>query len=89
MFLDEDFSVIGGTSQIVFFGPFEMSKQIIVTSLHDDIGEGDEVIILDLITDIIGNTITVNSIQQSTRITIVEDDSKSILCALQDRKVYS
>ena len=78
MLLGKDFSISGGTSQILPFGPFEMSKQITVTSLHDDIGEGDEVIILDLITDI-GNTITVNSIQQSTRITIVEDDSKSLI----------
>ena len=52
-----------------------MTKNITVNSVHDDIGEGDEVIILDIITDV-DNVINVNSFQQTTRITIVEDDSK-------------
>ena len=52
-----------------------MTKEINVTSLHDDIGEGDEVIILDLINDET-NSIAVNIGLGRTEITILEDDGK-------------
>ena len=65
----------GGTIQILTFGVLEMTKEINVTSLHDDIGEGDEVIILDLINDET-NAIDVNIGQSTTQITILEDDGK-------------
>jgi hypothetical protein len=72
---DIDFSIDGGIKlpYTLFFGASEMTKNITVNSVHDDIGEGDEVIILDIFTDV-DNVINVNSFQQTTRITIVEDD---------------
>ena len=71
----EDYTISGGTIQILTFGDLEIQKEINVTSLHDDIGEGDEVIILDLINDET-NFIDVNIGQSTTQITILEDDGK-------------
>ena len=66
---------MGGSFQTLTFGVSEMAIEINVTSLHDDIGEGDEVIILDLINDDT-NFIDVNIGQNRTQITILEDDGK-------------
>lgn len=53
----------------------DMSKKINVTTLHDIVGEGDEIIVLDIIPDC-GNIVNVESTQNQTEITIVEDDSE-------------
>ena len=71
----DDYTLSGGTSQVITFGNLEMAKEINVTSLHDDIGEGDKVIILDLKNDET-NFIDVNIGQNTTQITILEDDGK-------------
>ena len=54
--------------------PQEMYKEIEINIVHDNVGEGDEVILLDLLTDIIGNDINVKSQQNSTEVNIIEDD---------------
>ena len=69
----EDYTLSGGIIQILTFSVLERTKEINVTSLHDDIGEGDEVIILDLINDDT-NVIDVDIGQSRTQITILEDD---------------
>ena len=71
----KDYTLSGGTIQILTFGVLEIAKEINVTSLHDEIGEGDEVIILDLINDET-NVINVNIGQSRTEITILEDDGE-------------
>ena len=55
----------------------EMTKELTVGSVDDNIREGDEVIILDLVTSVESNVINVVSDQSSTTyIIIVEDDSE-------------
>ena len=55
----------------------EMTKELTVGSVDDNIGEGDEMIILDLVTSVESNVINVVSDQNSTTyITIIEDDSE-------------
>ena len=54
----------------------DTSFNFTVSSLHDFIGEGDEVIVLELVTDVEDNVINVNSDQNMTIITIIEDDSE-------------
>ena len=69
-----DFRIDGGSSQLTIdFEKTQSSTNVSVTILGDDIGEGDELIILNLETD--GpNNINVGSINDTTVITIDEDD---------------
>ena len=71
------FSLHNGANQTILFDQSEMSKDITVTGVQDNIGEGDEVIILDLITDE-RNVISVSIGQRETQIMIMEDDCKCI-----------
>lgn len=71
-----DFLIDGGSSQIITFGPLDLSKEVRVSILHDDIGEGDELIILGLHTDVENNVININSGQKTAFITIIEDDCR-------------
>ena len=63
-----------GGNQTIVFGELELSKEVIISALADDLGEGDEVIVLNLITDVAGNDINIESDLNQTRITIIEDD---------------
>lgn len=73
-----DFSIDGGYSQEIVFSPTDMMKQLKVNSVDDNVGEGDEVIILNLITAVETNIINVTSDENSSAyITIIEDDSES------------
>ena len=54
-----------------------MTKEFNVTILDDNIGEGMELIILEL-RGVEDNMITVTSDQGTTEITIIEDDSKNM-----------
>ena len=54
-----------------------MTKEFNVTILDDNIGEGMELIILEL-RGVEDNMISVTSDQGTTEITIIEDDSKNI-----------
>ena len=63
-----------GGNQTIVFGELELSKEVIISALADDLGEGDEVIVLNLITDVAGNDISIESDQNQTHITIIEDD---------------
>ena len=54
-----------------------MMKEFNVTTLDDNIGEGMELIILEL-RDVEENMISVTSNQGTTEITIIEDDSKNM-----------
>ena len=74
---DEDFIISGGIPQTIQFGRFEMSKEFDVTILDDNIGEGMELIILEL-RSVEDNMISVTSDQRTTEITIIEEDSKII-----------
>lgn len=72
-----DFRIMGGTAPLeITFGPMEMSKEFNVTTLHDIVGEGDETIVLSVMALDSENTINVESIQNQTKITIIEDDSE-------------
>lgn len=64
-----------------------MSKQFNVTILHDIVGEGDEIIVLDVVSDS-GNIINVESIRNQAEITIIEDDSECIVLWLAVSSVY-
>lgn len=61
-------------NEIITFGPQEMYKDVEMMVVHDNLGEGDEVIYLDLLININGNDIKIDSEQNNTEITIVEDD---------------
>lgn len=74
----QDFIISVGTPEQISFGQFEMAKDINVTSVHDNLGEGDELIILELTNDI-NNIIDVMSDQKTTQITIIEDDGKQVV----------
>ena len=66
---------------MIHFDPLETSKEVNVSSNDDELGEGNELIILELVTDVASNVINVNSEQQTTNITIVENDSEFLACA--------
>ena len=68
----------GGNIQEIVFGADEMVKNISVTILDDDIGEGNEVIVLELDTDFESNVINVGSMNSRTDIEIIENDCKFI-----------
>ena len=68
-----EFTLREGANRTISFGQSEMSKNITVSSVNDNIGEGDEIIFFDLVTDV-GNVINVNIGQRDTQITIIEDD---------------
>ena len=73
--MGNDFRIDGGSSQLLMidFEKTQSSTNVSVTILGDKIGEGDELIILNLETD--GpNDINVGSIRDRTVITIDEDD---------------
>ena len=60
-------------SQIEFEKTQQSSEVVSVTIRHDNVGEGDELIILEM--DTSGpNVINVGSVNSSTEITIIEDD---------------
>lgn len=61
-------------NNIITFGPQEMYKDVEMMVVHDNLGEGDEVIYLDLLTNINRNVIKIDSEQNNTEITIIEDD---------------
>ena len=72
----DDFVIDRGSSQTITFGPLDRSKAVTISVLHDEIGEGNEMIILGLNTDVEGNVININSDQRTTSITIIEDDCR-------------
>ena len=72
--LENDFRILGGNSQLIDFEKTQGSENVSVTVVHDMIGEGNELIILNLQTDVPNNNINVGSINSSTEITIIEDD---------------
>jgi hypothetical protein len=72
--LENDFRILGGNSQLIDFEKTQSSENVSVTVVHDMIGEGNELIILNLQTDVPNNNINVGSINSSTEITIIEDD---------------
>ena len=72
-----DFIISGNIPQTLPFGRLEMMKEFNVTILDDNVGEGMELIILEL-RDVEDNMISVTSDQGTTEITIIEDDSKNI-----------
>ena len=74
---DRDFIISDNIPQTLQFGRFEMTKEFNVTILDDNIGEGMELIILEL-RGVEDNMISVTSDQGTTEITIIEDDSKNI-----------
>ena len=53
-----------------------MFHNLTVSITNDNVGEGDEIITLELVTSLEVNTISVGSNQDTTVITIIEDDSK-------------
>ena len=72
-----DFIIMGGVTQTISFSPEEMYKVIEVIVVQDILGEGNEVMVLDLVAHNNGNVINVGSHQLQTAITIIEDDSES------------
>ena len=76
-FKGSDYTIIGGADQTIEFDQFDMSRDVTVTIHNDDIGEGDEVIALELVTDVTGNMINVDFDQRTMQIIIIEDDSKT------------
>ena len=72
-----DFIIMGGVTQTISFSPEEMYKDIEVIVVQDILGEGNEVMVLDLVAHNNGNVINVGSHQLQTAITIIEDDSES------------
>lgn len=62
---------------MILFGQTETSHDLIISIGNDQLGEGDEIIILELVTsDDVSNIINVGSVQNIAQITIIEDDSK-------------
>ena len=53
-----------------------MYKEIALTVFNDNLGEGNELVILDLEVNSNENVINTGSHQKRTEITIIEDDSK-------------
>ena len=49
LFTGDDFTIMGGISQMIIFGRLELTKQITVTSMYDNVCEGDELIVLEVI----------------------------------------
>ena len=49
---------------------------ITVVAVDDILGEGNEIVVLELLTNVNGNVISVDSRENSTVIIIIEDDSK-------------
>ena len=72
----EDFTMT--MTEMIMFSPQEMYKEVKIMVVHDDLGEGDELIFLDLLSDVIGNDINVDSERNSTEITIIEDDGQLV-----------
>ena len=72
---------------MITFGRLESTKEINVTSVHDNVGEGDELIVLEVIS-YTGNDISVESDRNTTQITIVEDDSKLAVYMLALSRLY-
>ena len=74
-------------SSLLSFGQNEMSKEINITSLHDTVGEGDEIVVFRVM-GVNSNDITVKSNQPLTTVTIVEDDSKTRIFVGTDNSNY-
>ena len=71
---------------MILFGQTETSHDLTISIGNDQLGEGDEIIILELVTndDDVSNIINVGSVQNIAQITIIEDDSKfSLLFSLE------
>ena len=69
-----DFRITPMISEEIPFMKTQMSENVYVTIRTDDVGEGDEVIVLQLDTNVASNVINVGSINSETEITIIEDD---------------
>jgi hypothetical protein len=69
-----DFDIIDGPTQVIVFEATQPSENINLIIANDDIAEGNENIVLVLDTSVDSNVISVGSNQDTTVITIIEDD---------------
>lgn len=70
------FDLPGDPPYLITFEPMTASKDISVAVQDDEVGDGDEIVVLEVITDV-ENNVTVESEQNRTMITIMDNDSKN------------